>query len=206
MPFRYLLIVAISLLACASISAPLKNPDSQSLRIISIPKGETSFPRAVGGKLTLLATPSSNVDPEMIVFFIGDKEIGRATRHPFSVIWDTMTVPDGNYIVKWAAVGSSGEGLDFGAITLNVINKTRVTITEDTPSGKTKTKPKQNNQNNSRRETVTGNKQPKTDDARVTQQKTTKNSTKKITLSGMSPPTCLRIGRTDIGWFYRPCR
>lgn len=89
------------------------------------PAVTVSVPPSVSGTVTLTATASDNVGVTRVDYLVDNNVVGSATASPYSVSWNSATVPNGSHTVTaraWDAAGNSGNS----SVTVTVSNTTTV--------------------------------------------------------------------------------
>jgi uncharacterized protein (TIGR03118 family) len=105
-------------------SAPPALGQPPSLTLLA-PQGDLS------GTVTLTGQAQNLVPITKVQFFVnGTTLIGTATSEPFTVQWDTTTVPNGSATLRAVATDDSGDVGSSGVLTVSVANTTATTLTQ----------------------------------------------------------------------------
>jgi peptidoglycan/xylan/chitin deacetylase (PgdA/CDA1 family) len=75
----------------------------------------------VSGTINLMAAVSG-INVDHVEFFVDAQAVGSVTSSPFSLAWDSTTVPDGTHTIVAAAFDASGTETDSGPATITVSN------------------------------------------------------------------------------------
>ncbi|HEY9305694.1 MAG TPA: chitobiase/beta-hexosaminidase C-terminal domain-containing protein, partial [Mycobacterium sp.] len=82
----------------------------------------------VGGTINLQATASDNVAVDHVDFLVDGQRIGTDSASPYSLAWNSATVPDGSHTIQAVASDTAGNQTTSAAITVTVQNSTTDTI------------------------------------------------------------------------------
>jgi hypothetical protein len=78
---------------------------------------------AVSGTVTIEAVVSNKVQVTAVDFLVDDKVIGTDKEAPYSVVWDTTTVTNGEHLVKAQADLAKGTSVVSKPLKVTVANK-----------------------------------------------------------------------------------
>lgn len=87
------------------------------VRSVVIVPGASSVKLTITGKLKLIAAYSGEPVAK-VAFTVDDKPVGDVKERPYSLAWDSQSLPIAEHIVAWKAIDSDGKETGRGSMTL----------------------------------------------------------------------------------------
>jgi len=104
-------------------SPPTPGQRTETSKRIIIPAVKSEIKRNVSGSISISCSTPPNQVISSVVYYIDDKEVGRASATPFTINWNSATASNGEHIIRWSGLNENNKEVASGSMIITVSNK-----------------------------------------------------------------------------------